>query len=126
MFLEYLRENRIAHGEVGLPTVLEFLAYHGRVKQREYRTIAVYRCALKQPLKYRFNVDIDCPESVSFMRGFFNERPPARRAPTAEWGLSDLLGLLRCPPFEPLETVLYAENSYTHSACHRQAYWGGG
>ena len=105
MFLEYLRENRIAHGEVGLPTVLEFLAYHGRVKHREYCTIAVYRGALKQPLKYRCNVNIDCPESVSFMRGFFNERPPARRAPTAEWGLSDLLGLLRGPPFEPLETV---------------------
>ena len=77
-FIKYLTDNQIARSEVGLPTVLEFLAFHARTWHREYRTIAAYRCALKQPLQYGFNIDLDSPELVSFMRGFFNENPPAR------------------------------------------------
>ena len=104
-FLFYLEDRHIEHGTIVLSTVFNFLAYHVTALNRKYRTIAAYRCALRHPLKYRLGLDLDSPESDSFMRGLFNYVPPVRRAPMPEWTLSVLLRYLKEGPFEPLESV---------------------
>ena len=104
-FLSFLDSNRIIHKNVSLVDVLNFLAFQVQVFGRKYRTIAVYRCALKHPLYYRLGLVIDTLESDTFMRGLFNFRTPARCAPMPSWSLDDLLHFLLSDTFEPLEQV---------------------
>ena len=102
-FLEFLLSKGISHSEVRICHVFSFLTVQVTQFKRQYRTIAVYRCALKAPLLFRFGLDLDSKESESYMRGLFNFRPPRRRADMPAWSLSDLLGYLSTSKFEPLE-----------------------
>ena len=104
-FLWYLDDRRIDHNSIVLSTVFNFLAYHVNALNRQYRTIAVYCCALKHPLKYKFDLDLDSLASETFMKGLFNSVTPISRAPMPSWPLSLLLRYLKEGPFEPLEEV---------------------
>ena len=95
LFLRFMRRNKVPHTSVKLSTVLNFLAEEAGKKKRAYRTVAAYRCALKQPLLLHYGLDIDCPTSVAFMKGLFHIRPPCRGAPMPMWELTDLPQYLR-------------------------------
>ena len=102
-FIIFLDLDQVDHNSICLSTVLNFLAFHARRDNLAYRTLAGYRCALRHPLYFMFNLDINCLESESFMRGLFNSNPPVRRAPMPVWSLEDLLIYLKVGPFEPLQ-----------------------
>ena len=105
LFLKYLSDNDISHANVSLNIVSNFLAFQARLP-KQYRTLGVYRCALKHPLFYIFDLDLDCEEMVSLRCGFFNINPPARKAPSADWALETVLFyLMMGPGFEPLESA---------------------
>ena len=105
LFLDFLALKKIDHSSLDLGTIVNFLAYQSNVKKREYKTVASYKNSLRDPLKRRFNLDIDDPLICDFMRGLFKTRPPRRAAPMPCWDLSDLLEYLRSEKFEPLDLV---------------------
>ena len=106
LFLSYLRDHNISDLDVTLSTVLEFLNFHATHKNRAYRTVAAYRCALVEPLKRALNLDINSLDSEWFMSGLYASNPP-RSAPMPVWKLSDLLEFLRTDRFEPLAEVAW-------------------
>ena len=102
LFLGFLEMKGTVHQEIGLPDVFEFLAHYHELG-RAYYTIAVYRCALKLPLRLLLDLSLDGDDSDDFMKGLYNARPPPKPgswAPT--WALSDLLHYLASDTFEPL------------------------
>ena len=70
-FLDYLSVHGIQHNSISLPVVCEFLDYFCTDVEREYRTLAVYKCALKHPLLWACDIDIDGVITEYFMRGVF-------------------------------------------------------
>ena len=102
LFLSFLQLRGIVHHEVGLPDVFEFLAHYHELG-RAYYTIAVYRCALKLPLRLELDLSLEGDDSDDFMRGLYNARPPPKPGSGAPmWALSDLLHYLNSEVFEPL------------------------
>ena len=102
LFLGFLGEWATAHHELGLPGVFEFFARFHELG-RAYYTLAVYRCALKLPLRLELALCLDCDDSDDFMRGLYNARPPPKPGAGAPaWALSDLLHYLMSDTFEPL------------------------
>ena len=82
--------------------VLNFISFHAIEKDRSYRTIAAYKCAVEQPLKMLLGLNFDCPELNLFMRGLFNRKPPRKCAPMPRWYLDVLFIFLNSSDFEPL------------------------
>ena len=101
-FMVFLRVNSIAHSDVDLAVVMNFLSYHSVYLKRKYRTIAAYKCALELPLKSTFDINFDDFRLKMYMRGVFNANPPNKSAPMPSWSLNDLLDYLNCERFEPL------------------------
>ena len=101
-FLSYLQVRSISYDKVLLTTVFNFLAEQVKVNNRAFNTIGAYRCALKHPLFYTINLDIDSRHSESFMKGLYATKPTDRNSNFPLWSLSDLLEYLKGDPFEPL------------------------
>ena len=104
-FLFFLSDNGQSHGDISLPVVCDFLALQCVGEHRDYRTIAAYKSALRHPLLFACDLDINSEESALFMRGVFQFRPPQRAAPMPSWSLNSVLSFLRSATFEPLESV---------------------
>ena len=98
-FLEFLAANSIPHDSVSLSVVMNFLSHHAISLNRQYRTIAAYKCALDIPLKAQFGLDLGGFELSLFMRGIFNKNPPQKAKPMPSWSLDDLLNFLKCEIF---------------------------
>ena len=98
-FLGYLDDNVIPHNKVNIAVVMNFLAFHAVTFNRQYRTIAAYKCALDLPLKSQFGIDFDDFRMKFFMRGVFNAKPPKKCAPMPIWSLNELLEYLNCEFF---------------------------
>ena len=108
LFYLYLQTNKVKICDIGVPTVLDFLTSQRRERSLQYKTLAAYRCGLKDPLFHALDLDIDVQESRDFMRGLFNEICPNKRPPIPRWSLPSLLKFLRSPTFEPLSSCAWA------------------
>ena len=74
---------------------------------RKYRTLGVYKSALRHPLLFACDLDINDPYSDVFMRGAFKFNPPIKAKEMPSWSMNALLKFLKTPVFEPLEEVSY-------------------
>ena len=106
-FLDFLTFNSLYHNMVGIDTVANFLAYYADTYYRAFSTIAGYKCALADPLRQRFGLSLDDPDLKALLRGVYASRPPPRDGLMPRWSLSDLLGYLRGPDFEPLDRATW-------------------
>ena len=87
-----------------MPVVLDFLDFYVTDFERQYRTISVYKCALKLPLLWTCDVDIERFDIAAyFMRGVFNYNPPEKAREMPRWSLNHLLRYLSGTQFEPLQ-----------------------
>ena len=59
LFREYLSFKRIHPTRITSSDIFNFLAYHRRVNNRQYRTLAKYRAAIKLPIKAHSKIDLD-------------------------------------------------------------------
>ena len=103
LFKDYLSHKRIHPSRIRDTDIFNFLAFHRRVHQRQYRTLAKYRAAIKLPIKLHSNIDLDSDFNHLFMRGLCREVPPPRSAPMPIWSLDHLLAYLCSGRFEPLD-----------------------
>ena len=103
VFLNFLESRGLSSKDVSLPVVCDFLTDLVITLDREYRTIAVYKCALRHPILYACRLDIHEDISILFMRGVFNSRPPRRASPMPSWSLNGVLSFICSQEFEPLE-----------------------
>ena len=101
LFSEFLSYKRIHPSRIREPDIFNFLAFHRRVHQRQYRTLAKYKAALKLPIKIHSKIDLDPDFCYLFMRGIRREVPPMRSAPMPIWSLDHLLAYLCSGRFEP-------------------------
>ena len=89
--MSYLKEYNIIHDTVVEEKVINFLAHHLLEYDRAYSTIAVYKNALRLPLLYGLNVDVDAPLVMEFMRGVFGFKPKPKSSRLPKWDLNLLL-----------------------------------
>ena len=101
-FLNFLEINNICHEQISIVNVLNFLSFHSINKNKSYRTIAAYKCAIELPLKLLLGLDFECQELSIFMKGLFNRKPPQKCAPMPRWYLDILFSYLNSSKFEPL------------------------
>ena len=94
-FMSFLRFKELPFDKVTIVSVLDFLSTEYNNNNREYKTIATYKNALKDPLKGALHLDLDCPIVTDFMTGLRRKKPPRRSAPMPSWDLEDLLKHLR-------------------------------
>ena len=104
LFITFIKVMNICHDSVGVPTVLSFLENQRQSRNLKYRTLAAYRCGLKDPLFHSLGLDIDVQESRDFMMGLFNLITPNKSAPMPLWSLPALLSFLKSSVFEPLDS----------------------
>ena len=102
LFRDFLSYKRIHPSRIRSSDIFNFLAFHRRVHNRQYRTLAKYRAAIKLPIKTHSKIDLDSDFSYLFMRGLRREVPPVRSAPMPMWSLDHLLAYLCSGRFEPL------------------------
>ena len=103
LFLNFLSVQGISHGSISVAVVCDFLDYFCTDVEREYRTLAAYKCALRHPLLWACDVDLEGVLLEYFMRGLFNYRPPQIAKQMPVWSLNQLLSFLKSSEFEPLE-----------------------
>ena len=110
-FLAFLSMRQLSEMDISVAVVCDFLSYQSVTCGRKYRTISGYRSALRHPLLFAFNVEVNCVVSDLFLRGVFNFLPPVKSRMMPRWSLNMLLQFLRCPLFEPLETCSFSRLS---------------
>ena len=106
-FINYLSAHSISHDKISLPIVCDFLAFQAQIMYRKYRTLATYKCALRHPLLFACDLEINNPISELFMRGAFRFNPPVKAKEMHSWSLNSVLRFLRTPAFEPLEDISF-------------------
>ena len=104
-FLSYLSLRRIPPSDLSVGVVCGFLCYHAVTLNRSYRTLSGYRSALRHPLLFALQLEVNTVSSDLFLRGLFNYVPPDRAKSMPEWSLNMLLSSLLEPPFEPLDSA---------------------
>ena len=88
LLYKYLEERGINAENFQKKYVWHFLTYHHEVLLKKYRTLAKYRAALVEPLKFAVGYDLNtCGFSPGYMRGLFRIRPPVVSAPMPTWTL---------------------------------------
>ena len=109
LLYKYLEERGINAENFQKKYVWHFLTYHHEVLLKKYRTLAKYRAALVEPLKFAVGYDLNtCGFSPGYMRGLFRIRPPVVSAPMPTWTLNIICSYLKSTIFEPLrEKDLY-------------------
>ena len=98
-FLDFLRLRNIPHGEVSIPVICEYLNYCCIAFERGYRTIAVYKCALRLPLLWACDLEFEGLIPTQLMRGIFNFNPPLKTKEMPRWSLDLVLKYLRSDIF---------------------------
>merc|ERR1739842_115599 len=106
-FISFLRTKECLITNVTINIVCEFLYLHQNQFDRQYRTITAYKSALRLPILYAANVEINCLTVDLYMRGAYNTTPPLKAKEMPLWSLNGLLTFLDTARFEPLETVHY-------------------
>ena len=102
-FLEFLKANKIDHWKVNLRDIVNFLSFHAQ-KGKAYKTLAVYKNALRLPLLFKLGLNMDTPLISIYMRGMFNMVPPPLDDRMPKWDVNVVLKYLLssefCPPEE--------------------------
>ena len=106
-FYNFLLSQDVPHDRISIGIVCNFLCFHCTTHNRKYRTLATYRSALRHPLLFALDLDVNAVCSDLFMRGVFNYVPPVVAKSMPSWNLNSLLNFLLCPVFEPLESADY-------------------
>ena len=106
-FIMFLASHNISHDNISTAVVCDFLSFQAQILHRKYRTLGVYKSALRHPLLFACDLDINDPYSDAFMRGAFKFNPPIRAKEMPSWSMNTLLKFLKTPVFEPLEEVSY-------------------
>ena len=104
-FLNFVNSRSIAHKDISVAVVADFLAFHADTFRRAHSTISVYKCALADPLLLYMGISLDVRAIEKLLRGLYRLRPPPRDGRMPRWSLSIILDYLRGPPFEPLESA---------------------
>lgn len=103
LLLQFLEVRGINASNFQEKYVWQFLTYHHEVLLKKYRTLAKYRAALVEPLKFAVGYDLNsCDFSPGYMRGLFRIRPPVVSAPMPTWTLNIICSYLKSSIFEPL------------------------
>ena len=101
-FLEFLKRERIDHWKVRIVDVVNFLSYYVEVEKRAFKTLFVYKNALKLPLLFKLGLNLDAPILNLFMKGLFYEIPPSVEDRMPEGDVIQVLKWLCskefCPP----------------------------
>ena len=96
--------EKIAHWKVRVVDIVNFLSYYVEVEHRAYRTLFVYKNALRLPLLFKLGLNLDAPILNLYMKGLFNEIPPSVEDRMPEWDVNQVLRWLLskefCPPEE--------------------------
>ena len=103
-FLAFLYREGILHHKVNVKDVLNFLSF-AEFRNFAYKTLAVYKCALRLPLLFCLGLNLDSELVRYYMRGLFDLNPPPTHGFMPSWDLSDLLLFLRSDEFFPLESI---------------------
>lgn len=106
-FLLYLASLRIRHHEVKINHVINFFSFYSESNNLAYKTLAVYKNALRLPLLFSLGLNLDCPLVVHYMLGLHAIKPPPSQRVMPPWDLSDLLLFLQSGEFHPLETCSF-------------------
>ena len=106
-FLAFLSMRQLSESDLSVGVVCAFLSYQSLTCGRSYRTISGYRSALRHPLLFAFDIEVNCVASDLFLRGVFNHKPPPKSKSMPRWSLNMLLQFLRCPLFEPIESCSF-------------------
>ena len=100
-FLDFLDCNNIEHWDVKGRDIVNFLSFYAR-KGRAYKTLAVYKNALRLPLLFKLGLNMESQMIKSFMRGMFRMIPPSLDDRMPEWDVNIVLKWLLskefCPP----------------------------
>ena len=57
--MEFLKRERIDHWKVRIVDVVNFLSYYVEVEKRAFKTLFVYKNALKLPLLFKLGLNLD-------------------------------------------------------------------
>ena len=106
-FLAFLSMRQLSETDLSVGVVCDFLSYQSLTCGRSYRTVSGYRSALRHPLLFAYNIEVNCVASDLFLRGVFNHKPPPKSKSMPRWSLNMLLKFLRCPLFEPIESCSF-------------------
>ena len=106
-FLLYLTSQKILHHEIKVNHIINFLSYCSEHFNLAYKTIAVYKNALRLPLLFSLGLNLDCPLVIHYMLGLHAIKPPPSHGFMPPWDLSDLLLFLQSNEFYPLESCSF-------------------
>ena len=109
-FLGYLKVQKIPHVEVSVPVIGDYLGLCCTLAEREYRTIAVSKCALKHPLLWAGDLDLRVRFLLtSWERNSkilnFNFFPPLKKGKIPKGCLDQVLEFLNSDKNEPMDEV---------------------
>ena len=115
-FFGLFKSKKIPHVEVSVPVIGDYLAFCCTLAEREYRTIAVSKCALKHPLLWAGDLDL----RVRFLLTSLEKNPkikkknfsPFKREDTKRV-LGSSLEFLNSDKSEPMDEV--SDHLYTDS-----------
>lgn len=106
-FLAFISMRHLSEANVSVGVMCDFLSYQAITCGRQYRTVSGYRSALRHPLLFAFDIEVNCVASDLFLRGVFNYVPPMKAKAMPRWSLNTLLQFLRGPLFEPIESCSF-------------------
>ena len=105
-FLEYLESNNIEHWKVKGRDIVNFLSFYAQ-KGRAYKTLAVYKNALRLPLLFKLGLNMESQLIKLYMRGLFNVVPPSLDDRMPEWDVNIVLRWLLSKEFCPPERASF-------------------
>ena len=100
-FLRFLTLENIRHHRIKIKDVINFLSFYSEVHTRAYKTLAVYKNALRLPLLFKLGLNIDTPLVYHYMKGLWAIIPPLAPSRMPKWDLNCLLIWLSSSEFFP-------------------------
>ena len=86
--------------------IVNFLSFHAE-KGRAYKTLAVYKNALRLPLLFKLGLNMETPLLRMYMRGMFNVVPPSLDDRMPKWDVNVVLKFLLSKDFCPPESATF-------------------
>ena len=100
-FLRFLSLEKISHHKIKIKDVINFLSFYSEVHNRAYKTLAVYKNALRLPFIFKLGLNIDSPLVFHYMKGLWAIIPPLAPSRMPKWDLNCLLIWLSTSEFYP-------------------------
>ena len=106
-FLDFLEREGIEHWKVKVVDVVNFLTYYVQVEPRAFKTLFVYKNALRLPLLFKLGLNLDSPILDLYMKGLFNVVPPSVEDRMPLWDVNQVLRWLTSKEFCPPEKARF-------------------